>query len=136
MFLALLQFELFIRDAESLKDKRRVVRSLKDKLHHDHLVSIAEVGELDDPRHAQLALALVSNEVAYAGSVLDRIVEKLRELRDAELGECRRNIVHVDELPPSEEVDEEGRPGWTEEDTAKMTRGIEKIERDLSGGTP
>ena len=43
MKIAVLQFDLSIHDAESLKDKRRIVQSLKDRLHRDHLVSIAEV---------------------------------------------------------------------------------------------
>src|SRR5258707_366794 len=58
MMVGILQFELLIRGSESLKDKRRVIRSLKDRLHREHLVSVAEVGLLDNPRAARLGLAL------------------------------------------------------------------------------
>lgn len=135
MIVALLQFEVFVRGAECLKDKRRVVRSLKDRLHHDHQVSVAEVGGLDEHRRAELAVALVSADVAYANEVLDRITEKLREHREAELGRVTRNVVDRDDLPESD-LDEEGRPAWSQEDTDGMLRGIDKVQRDAEGGVP
>lgn len=132
MFLALLQFELIIRGSQSLKDKRAVVRSVKDKLHHDHMVSVAEVGALDEHCRAELALCMVSTDVAYAGGVLDRVTEKLRQLRDAELGRCERTIVHQDQLPPSD-LDQNGHPGWSDEETARMADGIDRIARQVEG---
>lgn len=133
MLVALLQFELFIRGSESLKDKRRVVRSLKDKLHHDHQVSVAEVGAQDELRRAELALALVSSDVVYAGGVLDRITEKLREHREAELGRVSRTVIDRRDMPPTD-LDEDGHPAWGEDDTTEMVRGLDKIERDIDGG--
>ena len=46
MTIGVLQLELEVIDAMSLKDKRRVVLSLKDRIAHGHNVSIAEVGAL------------------------------------------------------------------------------------------
>ena len=42
MFIAILQFHLMIDGSSGLKDKRRVVRSIKDRLHKDHMVAVAE----------------------------------------------------------------------------------------------
>ncbi len=78
MVIGLLQFELLIGDARSLKDKRRVVSSLKDRLHREHLVAVAEVDRLDAHQHAVLGLATVSNDVPHVQGMLDRIVEQLR----------------------------------------------------------
>lgn len=94
MVIGILQFDLLIRGAESLKDKRRVVQSVKDRLHRDHLVSIAEVALQDNMRIARLGLALVGGEERHVAQTLDRITSKLRELHDAELGEVTREIVH------------------------------------------
>lgn len=94
MVIAILQFELLVHGAESIKDKRRVVSSVKDKLHREHQVSVAEVGLLDSMSAARMALALVSNDGQHAGQVLDRITAKLRALHDAELGDCTREILH------------------------------------------
>lgn len=108
MVLAVLQFELLIPGAVSLKDKRRVVSSVKDRLHREHQVSVAEVGLLDTPRAARLALALVSNDGLHAAQCLDRITVQLRALHDAELGDCAREILHDPrgngtEAPPGRE---------------------------------
>jgi uncharacterized protein YlxP (DUF503 family) len=94
MVIGILQFELLIRGAESLKDKRRVVSSLKDKLHREHLVSIAEVALQDNMTVARLALALVGSDGKHVGQTLDRITTKLRALHDAELGSITREVLH------------------------------------------
>ena len=54
MVVGVLQVKLTIDWASSLKDKRRVVSSLKDRLHREHQVSVAEVGSLDSHRVAVL----------------------------------------------------------------------------------
>lgn len=94
MVLGILQFDLVIPGSESLKDKRRVVRSVKDRLHREHMVSIAEVGLQDTLNVARLGLALVGNEGAHIGQTLDKIVSKLMTLPDAQLGGMSRQLVH------------------------------------------
>ena len=59
----------------SLKDKRRVVLSLKDRIRNGHNVSVAEVGGLDEHRRAVLGVAMVSNDLRYVQGALDKIVE-------------------------------------------------------------
>lgn len=95
MVLGVLQFQVLIHGAESLKDKRRVVQSLKDRLHREHLCSIAEVGDPDLLNVATMALAIVTRDGRRAGEILDAVTAKLRELRDGELGEIDRQILHA-----------------------------------------
>lgn len=99
MFIGVLQFELVVPGSRSLKDKRRVVKSVKDRLHREHLVSVAEVEALDHHRLAVMGLALVSNSAGHINSVFDRILDKLRSLRDARLGETAREVLSGDHLP-------------------------------------
>lgn len=115
MFVAILQFELIIRGASSLKDKRRVVKSVKDRLHREHMVSIAEVAYLDNMNIAGMALSIVNRDQRYLQSVLDSVVDKLRSLHDAELGDVYREVLHGSQLP-GENTDEQGQPLWTESD--------------------
>jgi hypothetical protein len=112
MKIGILQFELLIHDSQSLKDKRRVVRSVKDRLHREHMVSVAEVGALDLWNIAVLGLACVSRDAGHVADVLDRVVTKLRSLTEAELGEVSREILDGDQLP-SPAVDDAGEPLWT-----------------------
>jgi uncharacterized protein YlxP (DUF503 family) len=101
MVLAVLQFELLIPGAESLKDKRRVVQSVKDRLHREHQVSVAETGALEVMNLAVMGLACVGNDGGRLGQVLDHVTEKLRALSDAQLGDCSRQIIHSSQLAES-----------------------------------
>ncbi|MBK7405228.1 MAG: DUF503 domain-containing protein [Phycisphaerales bacterium] len=93
MVIGVLQVELLVPHAASLKDKRSVVRSLKDRLHREHQVSVAEVAAQDDMQLAVLGIALVAGDGRRVGEVLDQILAKLRALRDAELGATRRQLL-------------------------------------------
>jgi uncharacterized protein len=99
MVIGVLQFELLIHDCESLKDKRRVVASVKDRLHREHQVSVAEVAAQDTLNLAVLGLACVCSDGARAGQVLDQIAAKLRTVPGAELGSCTRQVIHGSQMP-------------------------------------
>ncbi|MBL0922051.1 MAG: DUF503 domain-containing protein [Phycisphaerales bacterium] len=115
MLIGVLQFELIVPESRSLKDKRRVVKSVKDRLHREHLVSVAEVEALDHHRIAVMGLALVSNSSVYIHSVFDRILHKLSTLEGARLGEATREVLHGDQLPTAFQTDE-GEPLWTDDE--------------------
>jgi uncharacterized protein YlxP (DUF503 family) len=85
MTIGVLQLELRIGDAMSLKDKRRVIKSLKDRIAHGHNVSIAEVGALDEHRRSILGLAMVSNDTRYVQGALDKLVNFIRATPTVEL---------------------------------------------------
>lgn len=93
MIVGLLQVELAIDGAQSLKDKRRVVVSLKDRLHREHQVAVAEVDHLENHQLAMLGMAMVSNEVSHCQSMLDRIVEKIRTTRGCALQRHQIEII-------------------------------------------
>ena len=78
MTIGVLQLEISIPDAMSLKDKRRVVKSLKDRIAHAHNVSVAEVGALDEHRRSIIAIAMVSNDDRYVESQLSKLVDFVR----------------------------------------------------------
>ncbi|MFT3684967.1 MAG: DUF503 domain-containing protein [Phycisphaerales bacterium] len=98
MFIALLQFEIEIPGAESLKDKRRVVQSIKDRFHRDHQCSVAEVGNLENPSLADVAIAFVGADRKYLRSVLDVIEHKLTTLPEGRLGACERQILSAQDI--------------------------------------
>jgi uncharacterized protein len=85
MIIGVLQLELSIGDAMSLKDKRRVVKSLKDRIAHSHNVSIAEVGALDAHRRSILGIAMVSNDRAYVEGALSKLVDFVRTVGNVDL---------------------------------------------------
>jgi uncharacterized protein len=78
MTIGVLQLEISITDAMSLKDKRRVVKSIKDRISHGHNVSIAEVGALDEHRRSIIGIAMVSNDARYVEGALSKLVDFVR----------------------------------------------------------
>jgi uncharacterized protein YlxP (DUF503 family) len=85
MHVGILQVEISIPDAMSLKDKRQVVKSLKDRIANGHNVSIAEVGALDEHRRSILGLAMVSNDKRYVEGALSKLVDFIRMTPQASL---------------------------------------------------
>jgi uncharacterized protein len=85
MHVGILQVEISIPDAMSLKDKRQVVKSLKDRIAHGHNVSIAEVGALDEHRRSIIGMAMVSNDKRYVESALSKLVDFVRTVPQASL---------------------------------------------------
>jgi uncharacterized protein len=80
MTVGILQLELSIDDAMSLKDKRRVIKSLKDRIAHGHNVSIAEVGALDEHRRSILGIAMVANDSRYVEGAFSKLVDFVRSV--------------------------------------------------------
>ena len=85
MTVGVLQFELSIGDAMSLKDKRRIVKSLKDRIAFGHNVSIAEVGALDEHRRAIMGVAMVANDQKYVDGALSKLVDFVRTVPSVDL---------------------------------------------------
>ena len=63
-----LTMELRIEHAHSLKEKRHVVRSLKERLREKFNVSVAEIDDMDLHNSAVLAAAIVSPSRDFAAS--------------------------------------------------------------------
>jgi hypothetical protein len=93
MFVGVMRLGLVIPGARSLKDRRRVVLSFKERVQSRFRVSIAEVGALDHPRHATLGVAVVSNEAAVCDSVLADVAHAAGTLSDAVLADRATEIV-------------------------------------------
>ena len=85
MFVGTLQARLVVREARSLKDKRRVLRSIKDRLRNTFNAAVAEVDAMDRRQQIILGVAVVSNDAGHAGKQINEIVDWLRRAPVAEL---------------------------------------------------
>jgi uncharacterized protein len=68
-----------LEEPNSLKSKRHVIKSLKDRIWNKFHVSIAEVGENDLWQKAELGIAFVSSD----GTVAEQMFSKILNLIDA-----------------------------------------------------
>lgn len=78
MVVGSLLVRLLLREARTLKDKRQVVRSIKDRLRQGFNVSVAEVDAEDKCQQVVLGIAMVGNEAYHVRTTLEKIVEALR----------------------------------------------------------
>jgi uncharacterized protein YlxP (DUF503 family) len=85
MIVASLRVRLLIRESRSLKDKRQVVQSIKEKLRQCFNAAVAEVDAQDHRQLAVLGFAVVSGDAGHARAELDKIVNALRVHPVAEL---------------------------------------------------
>ncbi|NSW86050.1 MAG: DUF503 domain-containing protein [Syntrophobacteraceae bacterium] len=74
-----------IHGNQSLKDKRKVVKSIIDKSRHRFNVSVAEVADQDVHQRAVIGVAAVGSDGRTLNSLLDRIVDFMESLGLADL---------------------------------------------------
>ncbi len=72
MVVGVIGWDLQIYEARSLKEKRSVVRSLKDRLRSRLNVSVAETGHQDLWQRAEITVCTVATDRRRAESILDR----------------------------------------------------------------
>jgi uncharacterized protein len=70
---------------QSLKDKRRVVKSLVEKSRHRFNVSVAEVADQDVYESAVIGVAVIGSDGRTLNSLLDRIIDFMDSLGLADL---------------------------------------------------
>jgi len=85
MFIGILGVEFRLHGNESLKDKRRVANSVKQKVRNKFNVSIAEVGSENDMGRLGLALVSVSNDKRHLESRLTKCLSMLEAVCPEEM---------------------------------------------------
>jgi hypothetical protein len=80
MPIAKLTVEIAIPHAQSIKDRRQVVRSMKDRLRHGFNVSVAELDDASLWNRATLGIAAISNSADYLGGQMREIDDALNRL--------------------------------------------------------
>ena len=78
MIVGSLKARLLVRGAQSLKDKRQVVRSILDRLRHQFNVAVAEVEARDHRQLVVLGFATVGEEAHNVREVLEKVIAALR----------------------------------------------------------
>ena len=84
---AVVEITLVISGARSLKEKRRVLKSLITQLRNKFNISIAEVGYQDTWNFASLELALVGTDSGYVHKVLEGVKRSILNFHDVVLQE-------------------------------------------------
>jgi uncharacterized protein len=128
MHVGVMRLILEIPGARSLKDKRQVVRSFKERVKAHIAVSIAEVGSLDKLQLATFGVAVVSGDPVVCEEILGRVTSLAGQLPNALLtdraveiipfGDEGKGVVggieqmasHWDDVTESDTMDDAGEP--------------------------
>lgn len=76
MPVGLLTLEIHIQDSQSLKDKRQVLRSLKDKLRHRFNVAVAELDHQDLWQRSVIGVVSISADESHLEQSLRAVAEE------------------------------------------------------------
>lgn len=82
MVTVILQVRLNIPGVNSLKEKRRIIKSLLARLKNQFNVSIAEVADNDVLRTATLGAAVVTNDTRFGHQVIAKVIDKIEASPD------------------------------------------------------
>ena len=85
MIVGRIEFTVNIPAARSLKDKRRVIKSLITRIRNRHNAAVAEIGDNDKWQIGRLGAAVVSNRSEHANSQLSSIAKMLEGENEAVL---------------------------------------------------
>ncbi|MFH0962644.1 MAG: DUF503 domain-containing protein [Planctomycetota bacterium] len=76
-----LEVRMSLLGVNSLKEKRQILRSLKDRIRHHFNAAVAETDHQDVWRTASLGVVTVANDGQFVNSVLSKIVDVIRRQR-------------------------------------------------------
>ncbi len=79
MIVGVCRIRLRLPESSSLKDKRQVLKAIKDRIKNRFEVSIAEVEELDTWQIATLGVCCVSNDSRHAGEIISRVIDFIND---------------------------------------------------------
>ncbi len=95
MVIGAMTIELFIHDNNSLKGKRKIVKSMIGKVKSRFNVAIAEVGFNDKWQRIELGVSTVGNDRRHVNSSLDNVLSFLESLYLAEIIGSKIEIINL-----------------------------------------
>jgi uncharacterized protein YlxP (DUF503 family) len=95
MIVSMIQLIFEVPDTVNLKEKRRIIRSVKDKLQKCFHMSAAEVDLQDSIRFAQIGGALVSNSKTFGETVCQKAFEMIEKETPVRIQDMR---IHSEEF--------------------------------------
>lgn len=121
MWVAVLRLEIHVPGARSRKDRRQVVKSLKERLRGKFGIACNEVGDLDTWTRATLGVSAIGGSEREAAQFADEIVRYAQNDPEGVLAHVDRDIFRYD--GPDGEDDDEGYEDTDEPDEEAADSG-------------
>jgi hypothetical protein len=93
MIIGLLQIKIYLGRSGSLKDKRCIIRSLKDRLRNKFNVAVAETGLLEKWQVSEISIVTIGKDTRQINSALSNISGFVRSFNSVTILECNQEIL-------------------------------------------
>ena len=94
MIVGIGKIELYLPACHSLKEKRRVLRKLKDRAFNEFKIQISEVGKQDFWQSAEMGFSFVGNDHSFIQSLIDKVFYFINSSGDFEVQNQSSEIIH------------------------------------------
>lgn len=74
------ELDLFIENSHSLKEKRRIIKSIKERLKNQYNIAVCEFGDMSLWQRSQLGLVSCGNERSIVDTTLKRAIDFLNHV--------------------------------------------------------
>jgi uncharacterized protein YlxP (DUF503 family) len=95
MVVGVARLRLRLPENHSLKGKRKVIKSICERLRNRFNVTVAEIDAQDLWQVSEVGIAAVGNESGYINSKLDKAVNFIEELHMAEVVDVQMELIHL-----------------------------------------
>lgn len=95
MYIGVLKTSLYLSEPQSLKDKRRIIKSLIEKLNNKFNLAVAETGDLDSWNRSELGIVCISNEAAHSDRMIASAISFIESQGTVELTHVETEIIPV-----------------------------------------
>lgn len=95
MVVGVVKLTLRIPGCRSLKEKRKVVKSMIGRIRNHFNVSAAEVGANDIHQQAEIGFALIGNSGQLVNAKVDKLINMAHDLALAEIIDSEMEIIHL-----------------------------------------
>ena len=92
-FLGQCELDLHVDNCQSLKEKRRIVKSLKERLRNRYNVAVCEFGDLSLWQRTQLSIVTCSNDRIVVDSTMKSIIDFLEKMHSVSLLDFKQRII-------------------------------------------
>lgn len=93
MFIGVIKVCLHLSEPQSLKDKRRIIKGLTDRIKNKFNLAVAETGRMDSWNNSELGIVCISNEASHVDSMLSRAINYIESQGTVELTFVQTEII-------------------------------------------
>ena len=95
MIIGCCYIKFYLHESRSLKEKRRVVRAIKDRLKNNFNVSVAEVGDQDNWQSLHIGISAVGSDRRYMDGLMTKVVDAIDRMNLSDITNCKTETMSL-----------------------------------------